>query len=185
MDQAPETPADGKGKASRKPSSFKNELIRFIVIMILAILLCNDVFAFHVIPSESMEPTIRTKSFALCWRLPCMLGTYEPQYGDIVSFRSTEKKRILIKRVVGLPGDTIEFEDGYVIGNGTQIEEPYLMQQGVTTYTHDACTYIVTGNSVFVLGDNREHSADSRSLMNPYVSYDDLYSKMLFSIPLP
>ena len=78
-----------------------------------------------------MEPTIKTNSFAVCWRLPYLIGNPSPRYGDVVSFYSEEKEKILIKRVIGLPGDTISFSDGHVLRNGEYITEKYLEDNGI------------------------------------------------------
>ena len=100
-----------------------------------------------------------------------------------MSFRS-EQGEFLIKRVIGLPGDVITFDDGYVYRNGDVLDEEYLAEQGVTKHGNQE-KYIVPDGCVFVLGDNREHSADSRYMDNPYVPIPDIVSKMLISFPIP
>lgn len=158
------------------------DILSFALTACAIVVLCQVVLALHIVPSSSMEPTIKTNSFAVCWRLPFFFDDPAPEHGDIVSFKSDERGKILIKRVIGLPGDEISFRDGYVYRNGDKIYEPYVAEEG-TTYADQ--TYTVPEGHIFVLGDNRMHSADSRRLDNPYISFHDLYAKMLFAIPLP
>ncbi len=173
-----EETAQQKGK-----KTVARDVIEFVATALVVYLVCNFVIALHIIPSGSMEPTIRTDSFAVCWRLNYLVSDVLPNYGDIVSFKNAEKKKILIKRVIGLPGDTITFRDGYVYRNGEKLEEPYLNEQGVTF--SDVDEYVVPEGHIFVMGDNRQHSADSRRLSSPYISVESLYAKYLFSFPLP
>lgn len=155
----------------------------FLVTVLAAYILLTCVLTFHIIPSSSMEPTIREGSFAVCWRLPFVTGDPSPHYGDIISFKQNTG-RILIKRVIGLPGDEISFADGCVYRNGEKLDEPYLREQGKTEAVKQT-SYTVPDGYVFMLGDNREHSLDSRYMNDPYISLHELYAKMLFSIALP
>lgn len=83
---------------------------------------------------------------------------YKPARGDVIVFEVVERKIDLIKRVVGIPGDTVKIEDGTVYINDQQLVEPYETQktQGTQTVTLGQDEY-------FVLGDNRGSSSDSRS----------------------
>ncbi len=86
-----------------------------------------------------------------------------PERGDIVVFiPPVFSEKPYIKRVIGLPGETVEIgRDGYVYINGQRLEEPYI-QGGITDCNPPKCSWTVPGNSVFVLGDNRRNSSDSR-----------------------
>ena len=80
-----------------------------------------------------MEPTIEPKSFIINWRFPFLVGDPIPNHGDIVVFKpGGQDRRLLVKRVIGLPGDQISFEGGYVFRNGEKLDEPYLQTEGVT-----------------------------------------------------
>jgi signal peptidase I len=96
-----------------------------------------------------------------------------PEFGDIIVFRApTAPNREFIKRVIGIPGDTIEVGDGAVILNGEPLEEPYAA--GPTSCTATQCRWVASdgttgpaglscaGDCYFVLGDNRQNSSDSR-----------------------
>lgn len=94
-----------------------------------------------------------------------LAGAYtSPEYGDIVVIRRTGATP-LIKRVIGLPGDTIYIDgvDGRVYRNGEPLSEPYV-RGGVTPQRGMTTPYTVPEDGVFVLGDNRSNSLDSREL---------------------
>jgi signal peptidase I len=83
-----------------------------------------------------------------------------PQRGDVVVFRFPgDTHRDFIKRVIGVPGDTVEITDGVVKVNGVLIDEPYIMSRSHSDYA----AAVVPPRSYFVLGDNRSNSSDSRN----------------------
>ena len=170
-------------KTIRKDAA-KRGAVNFCTTLFGMLIICNCVFVFHYIPSGSMEPTIKTNSFAVCWRLPYLIGNPSPHYGDVVSFYSEEKEKILIKRVIGLPGDTISFYDGHVIRNGEYINEEYL-EDNESSFPYQVEDYKIPEDHFYVLGDNRQYSVDSRMFNNPYIPIKMVYAKMLWSFPLP
>jgi signal peptidase I len=115
-----------------------------------------------------MEPTLQPDNYIFLSRQSYRL--HEPERGDIVVFKSdllleNGKKKLLIKRIIGLPGDQISISQGKVNINGQAIEESYTMD-GFTE--GDMAAVTVPEKSVFVMGDNRQHSIDSR---NPAVGF--------------
>ena len=93
--------------------------------------------------------------------------SYSPSnwFGDFVYYFLEINKESYIKRVIALPGEHLEIKDEKVYINGEELNEPYL-KEGVTTKINDKnpyCNLIVPENCVFVMGDNRDHSADSRA----------------------
>ena len=105
---------------------------------------------------------------------------HAPERGDIVVFHppSTTGKPY-IKRVIGLPGDRISFEDGYVTVNGERLVEPYLRGAITDCERGDHCRLMVPEGTVYVLGDNRDNSSDSR-LFGP-VAVDEIIGKAWFT----
>ena len=103
-----------------------------------------------------------------------------PERGDIVVFDPPERSdKPYIKRVIGLPGETVSFERGQVLIDGEVLEEPYIAD-GVRTRCgrDESCTVTVPEGEVYVLGDNRENSSDSR-VFGP-VDVDDVVGKAWF-----
>ena len=135
-----------------------------------------------VVPTGSMEPTLPTKSYFLGWRLPYFFGDPTPARGDIVMFRSEELGELLVKRVIGLGGDTITFADGDVYVNGEALEETYLPEQHITYPTGATEVFEVPEGCIFVMGDNRTGSYDSRAWLNPYIPVEQIRSRALVDI---
>ncbi len=110
-------------------------------------------FRFIVVPAKiqgkSMEPTYHDGSFILY--LPWMRYLKEPEINDIVLVRLAGNRVMLIKRIVALPGDTVEWKDGALIRNGNSVNEPYVDFN--ENWTLDKVE--VPENNVYVVGDNR------------------------------
>ena len=104
------------------------------VVIILAAVFLVFRFVLQVawVPSGSMETTIPTKSAMIGWRLPFTVSDPLPERGDIITFWSDELNEVLVKRAIGLPGDEISFQGGYVYINGEKQEEEYLPARGIT-----------------------------------------------------
>ena len=140
----------------------KKELISTIITVIIAIIFFKCIILLGFIPSESMEPTVNKGNIAIVNGLAYI--NKEPQRGDIVVFKSSELNDTLIKRVIGLPGETISFEDGYMYIDGQLCYEEYI---GKDVETSCLKTFEVPEGCYFLLGDNRENSLDARYWNNP------------------
>jgi len=129
------------------------------------------------ISSGSMEPTIMTNDIVVFNRLAYVVN--EPMINDIISFKHNGET--YCKRVIGIAGDEIFFTDGYVYRNGERVDEQFIDDDIETNSTKK---FIVPEGTVFVLGDNREYSYDSRYWDNPYVDIKDIEGKKLIIIPM-
>ena len=87
-----------------------------------------------------------------------LLASHPPRRGEIVVFRFPDETRDFVKRVIGVPGDTVQIEGGQVFLNGQALEEPYITHRD----SRDMDAITVTEDSYFVMGDNRPRSDDSR-----------------------
>lgn len=131
----------------------------------LLVALVVKVFLFQafVIPSESMVPTLEVGDRVLVNKLSYRL--HDVHRGDVVVFERPPAAATpgddsdLIKRVIGLPGDTVEGSGGVVFVNGQPLDERYLPASAVTL---DFARVDVGENEIFVMGDNRQNSRDSR-----------------------
>jgi signal peptidase I len=106
---------------------------------------------------QSMEPTLHSSQRVVIEKVSYRL--HGPRRGDIVVINSLDSSEMLIKRVIGLPGETIEVRDGRVFINGEQLEEPWTVRPGGGQFGPET----VPPLHVFVLGDNRGASNDSRN----------------------
>lgn len=133
------------------------------------------------VPSGSMETTIPTRSLLISMRLPYMMGDPQPERGDVVTFWNEEMDKLLVKRVIGLPGDKLSFEGGYVYVNGEKLEETYLPKQG-NTASANRTEITVPEGCLFFLGDNRPGSDDSRYWEQPCVPVETVRARVLLVI---
>ncbi|MBN2605642.1 MAG: signal peptidase I [Bacilli bacterium] len=111
----------------------------------------------------------------------------KPDYLDVVIFRVSDGS-YWIKRVIGLPGDTVIIDHNEIFVNGIKIDQSFIQAEDGSmlsyTYCNNAhelvCEFQVPDKYYFVLGDNREHSTDSRSDLLGYVREDNIYGKVIF-----
>lgn len=166
---------------TEKPSVFRvfMEYAVSIGIAVIAALLINRFILFNAnIPSGSMENTIMTGDRVFGFRLAYLFS--EPQRGDIVIFKYPDDESVnFVKRIIGLPGETVTIREGrvYINDSDTPLDEPYLAEEPLP---YDYGPYEVPEDCYFMLGDNRNHSKDSRLWENTYVSRDKILAKVFF-----
>lgn len=118
----------------------------------------------HKIKGASMSPNFPDGEYLLTEKVSYYLN--DPKRGDVVVFKPPVSDDEYIKRVIGMPGDTISIQNGYVHINGERLQEEYLDETVVTSggsFLTDGQEYQVPDNMYFVIGDNRPHSSDSRA----------------------
>lgn len=170
-----------KKEGEDQPFSLKKEIISWLQIIVaavvIALVLNNFVIANSRVPTGSMENTIMSRSRVIGSRLAYLKD--DPQRGDIVIFHYPDDESIYyVKRVIGLPGETVMIEDGkvYINGSDTPLDEPYLAEPMEGSYG----PYTVPEGCYFMLGDNRNNSRDARFWENKYVKKDKIIAKVLF-----
>jgi signal peptidase I len=154
----------------------KNELWEWFKALIIAVLLAAIIryflFAPIVVDGESMMPTLHDQDRMIVNKLSYKIG--EPERFDIIVFHAPENKDY-IKRVIGLPGDTIEYKNDTLYVNGKAYEEEYLdkykqqvidgpLTNSFTLEETPVHSKVVPEGHLFVMGDNRRASKDSRHI---------------------
>ncbi len=172
-DQEQPAPRPSRGRGIVR---FVRELLETILPALLIALLIN-VFVGQAtrVEGQSMEPNLHSEQRLVVEKLSYRF--HGPQRFDIVVLKiPSQGEELLIKRVIGLPGETIEIRDGLVYVDGNPLEEPFT--DDLTHAGHDS-TVTVPPLHIYVMGDNRDRSNDSRSF-GP-VSIDNIIGRAWFS----
>jgi signal peptidase I len=155
-------------KKRRRGNALTEWLIVLAVAVGAALIVRQFVLQQFAVSGESMEYTLHDGDRVLVNKLSYRL--HDPRRGDVVVLKSLQgtSERDLIKRVVGLPGETVEWHDCSLFIDGREVVEPYLDQplihEGTTPCGPDQAKITVPDGSVFVMGDHRNNSMDSRNL---------------------
>jgi signal peptidase I len=161
-----DTEKDNSSKVVSIGKQIRDYAIAIGAALIIALILRNYVVTRADVDGSSMETTLSDKDVIFVEKLSLLTGKLKR--GEIVIFDSKNvTEDIYVKRVIGIEGDEIQLKDGKVILNGQELKEEYIAQ-GVNTNPGSFMTkdkvYKVEKGYVFVLGDNREHSHDSRNI---------------------
>ena len=154
---------EGKGKQKK---SLQREIFEWIMVFVVAAALAFVVRTFIFEPvrvdGQSMLNTLENNEFMIATKFDYLLG--DPERFDIVicDYPNTDDGMYRVKRVIGLPGETIELRLGELYVNGEHVEQDFDMTQNETNFG----PFTVPEDSYFVMGDNRNNSKDSR---NPLV----------------
>lgn len=156
----------------------KDIVVIVLMALILAVVIKGFIIDNRNIPTSSMYPTVPAESRILVNKFTYHFN--EVEYGDIIVFEPTDETKAeagidddMLKRVIGMPGDTVEVKDGTLYINGTPQEEPYLAE----AIEYDFGPITVSDDCIFVLGDNRNLSFDSHAWSNPMVPLDNVKGK--------
>jgi signal peptidase I len=152
------------------------EVVETIVLTLVIFLLIRNVIQNFRVEGNSMEPNFHNRQFLIVNRFAYCPGlhldipfldihwqkvwcVWEPRRGDVVVFHAPDKPKDYIKRVIGLPGETVQVDRGQVIIDGAPLGEPYEIRRNVSS----SAPITLGPGELFVMGDNRPNSSDSRS----------------------
>jgi signal peptidase I len=136
------------------------EVIQLVLIVVVVRIGMDTFIPRYIVDGASMQPNFHTSERVIVDRVSMLFGG--PSRGDVVVLKSpTTANELLIKRVIGLPGETVSIQDGRVYIDGVLLDEPYI--QEFCTYRSCNGTWELGQDQYFVLGDNRSHSLDSHS----------------------
>ena len=183
-----------------------HELFDWIYSIVVALFIAMIIHIFLFVPTkvsgQSMYPTLNNGEYLIVSKISHVFRE-TPEYGDIVIIdsrthrerswmddleepmknyiaifdRSSREHNVWVKRVIGKGGDTLAFKEGHVWRNGEKLEEPYINEP--MEFSMDG-SYTVPEGMVFVMGDNRNCSYDSRFWDNTYVRFDEILGKAVF-----
>ncbi len=167
-----------------KDSKLTIALSEWLKSIIFALCIAALVIVFarpSLIIGQSMEPTFHAKQIVLVEKVSYIVN--QPKRGDVIVAQSDLPlnkwfNKAIIKRVIGLPGDTINISDGAVYINGDKYHESYIKDN----YTPINGEWTVPEQSLFVMGDNRYHSNDSRFQEVGYIDYSDIKGKVYLRV---
>jgi signal peptidase I len=161
---------------SKEVKEFLKETISVIIIaFVLAMILRNYVIEGREIPTGSMLPTVQLNDRV--WVNRFIYRFQEPQRGDVVMFKPPETIKSAtpyLKRVIGLPGETVEMKNQKVYINGRALVEPYVAEP----LDYEYGPVVVPNDCILVLGDNRNNSYDSHE-WNAWLTEDRLMGKAI------
>lgn len=166
-------------KLTRK--SNKDDILSWVKMIVaaflIAIILRTYIFQMALVNQISMDPTLHEGQMLVISKINYLLG--DPQRGDIVVLKDEVENKLLIKRIIGLPGEEIQLQNGKVYINSKELQPDYT---SFPTYAYSQEAWSLPQGEYFVLGDNRERSRDSRSENVGLVNRENIIGKAVFRI---
>jgi signal peptidase I len=163
MAQSQTAPPAAPGQAPHQKSFLRDTLEIVFLALVLYVVIQYAVQTVHVLGS-SMSQTLSDNDLLVASKISYKI--HDPQRGDIIVFKPPNgDNRDFIKRVIALPGDKIRVTNSVVYINGQVLHEPYLPEKWTynNNWPADGQDKLVPADQYFVMGDNRNHSSDSRS----------------------
>ncbi|HML22631.1 MAG TPA: signal peptidase I [Aggregatilinea sp.] len=156
----PQEPAPDLKRPPLPIGQWLKEAVQLVLIVVLVRVGMDTFLPRYVVDGASMEPTFYTSDRVIVDRLTMLLSG--PARGDVIVLDSPRTRdELLIKRVIGLPGEHIVIREGRVYVDGVELEESYVKEY--CTYSSCDGEWQLASDEYFVLGDNRSHSLDSHS----------------------
>ena len=156
--EAPSTPAPAAAAERRRRPRLGYVLLAVVAVLLVLRFFVAEPFA---IPSDSMAPTLTRGDHVLVDKL-AYRGGGEPRSGELIVFHAPRTDEIMLKRVVATEGQTVEIADGALVVDGRRPVEPWTTPEALDSVFFGPER--VPAGAVFVLGDNRRDSHDSRTL---------------------
>lgn len=179
--RAREEQARKKKKEKEERRGFKYVLRDTLGVIVAAVLIAAVLKLFIVdsrlVPSGSMVPTIMNNDRVIILKFSYYFNQM-PQRGDVIVFTTEAEydgEEDLLKRVIGMPGETVEIKEGHVFIDGQAMDEPYIAEQPIYTYG----PIEVPEGYYFLLGDNRNRSKDSHLWEDPFITKGDIKGKVV------
>ena len=152
----------------------KDWIISIVVAVVLAFLIRQFIVELYIVDGPSMRPTLQSQERLVVNKF--IYSMRPPEKGEILVFRyPRDPSRDFIKRVIATPGDTIEIKDGRVYVNDQMLNEDYILEKTRSEYPKAT----VPAGTVFVMGDNRNNSEDSRFADVGFVPYSLIKGKAM------
>jgi signal peptidase I len=151
-------------------------VLAFGVAIVAAIAIRTFIFEIIHVDGPSMEPTLYTDESLVVEKVSRYFGL--PERGDVIIVRYPHKDDTYVKRTIGLPGETIEIKDSIVYIDGVPLYEDYINSESYS----DMEPTVVPEDHVFVMGDNRAHSWDSRVEGTGPIARDDILGHAVFVV---
>lgn len=181
-----ETKSESKAMPPKKRGGEIKDWVKSIIIAAFIAVLLMQLIVPTVVREHSMEPSFYGGDYLIVGKINYKISS--PKRGDVIIFKSdipmnqsepNSAKKLLIKRIIGMPGDVINISDNVVSINGEVIDEPYINDGGTPG---DVVNYVVPKDSYFVMGDNRTVSIDSRRNEVGPVHKDRIIGKALIRL---
>lgn len=178
------TPESDTAAAPAKRKSAGSIIMSYVLCIALAVAAAFAIRTWVIVPTHvsgsSMQPTLQSNDKILTSPLPYILG--EPQHGDVIVFpapdTAEEESVYYVKRIIAMPGDHLEIAGGNVYINEELLDEDYLLE----SYTGGYIDTLVPEGCLFVMGDNRRVSHDSRDDNVSFIDIDSVRGKALWRI---
>lgn len=177
--------SENKAESVKKPSAAEElkEWVKDILIAVVVAVLILQFIMPTIVREHSMENTLHNSDYVFVSK-KSYTWFGQPQRGDIIVFKSnllleSGDNKLLVKRIIALPNDTISIADGIVYLNGEALDEPYT-KDGYTL--GDMAEITVPENCLFCMGDNRQNSADSRDSRVGCVPMENVKGKVVFRL---